>query len=211
MSDYKYPDDLIKKTLLVKDAYPESLTVFDKGYEGSRNQLIRKVYPDRDDRNVLVGHADAIRKSILKLLNHHTLKRSISEAYGDDRKFAKDAFTIYCFLSARDEERDPTYYKNCFCWVVRNIYKNPSSIIEATHPDVAFTMSIYGNLLKSDAFKYVPFLFGAGENEPRVGYLDDVPTPVDLSSKFTVEQSVVTFTQGGSSHSVDSLETFMNA
>ena len=207
-----YPEftGLINKTLLVKDAYPACVDVFNRGLEAARNELIKKVYPDRELSKNAVLLNDTIRKNILMQLNPHTLRRSILYAYdNDDKKFAKDAFTIYCFLSTREEERDPTYYKQCFCYVVKNIYRKPTEVTSITSTDVAFTMSIYGNLVKSDAFKYVPFLFGNGETEERAGYLHDMPLPTDLQSVFTIEQSNITSTQGGSDHSISSLKEFM--
>jgi hypothetical protein len=207
---YNVFDELINKTLLVKDAYPESVNIFDMSYEKVRNALIKKVYPTRKNRNTLVAANDVSRKNILSVINQHTLKRAIENSYNDPEKFAKDAFTMYCFLSTRNEEGDSSYYKNCFCYVVRNLYKTPTEITSTTLPDVAFTMSIYGNLLKSDAFKYVPFLFGDGENEPRIGYEDDIPSPTDLKTVFTIEQNELTNKQGGGSKSVEELENFIN-
>jgi hypothetical protein len=126
-------------------------------------------------------------------------------------KLAKDAFTVYCFLSAREEDQDPNYFNDCFCYVVKNIYNTQTAILDSAHSrDVAFNMSIYGNLLKSDAFLYVPMLHGSGENEKRVGYLNDIPYPHDVKSRFSIEASDITQRHGGSVYSAGALEAFIS-
>jgi hypothetical protein len=204
-------DDLINKTMLAKESYPKCIDIFSKSYEKSRNDLIRKVYSEREERNVKVAANDVIRKKLLTNINHITLRSDIQKEYNNDIKFAKDAFTMYCFLSTCNEAGDPKYYNECFLYVVRNIYTTPNVIISSSNTDVAYILSIFLNLLKSDVFKYVPFLVNNGENESRVGYLSKIIDPTDIKSVFTVEQNDITFTQGGSPHSNESLEEFINS
>jgi hypothetical protein len=204
-------DDLIEKAMFTKETYPGCIPIFSKSYERCRNALIRKVYPKREKCNEQVAANDVVRKNLLKNVHHVTLKSDIQALYDDDIKFAKDAFTMYCFLSTINEVGDPKYYSDCFLYVVRNIYTTPNDIISSGNTDVAYILSIFLNLLKSDVFKYVPFLVGNSENEPRVGYLENITDPTNLKDMFTVEQHTATFTQGGSVHSTESLENFMNS
>jgi hypothetical protein len=207
--------DLIDKTILTKDSYPESSKIFSKQYYNVRNTLIKRVYPDRNKVSNISKMYDDERNICIKSLQRAVdFKKDILSIYSkNNRNIAKDIFTIYCFLSTRNERDDVEYFKRCFCWVVRNIYQNPENLISQDTNDVAFNMSIYGNLLKSDVFMYVPFIHHStldeNVNEARINHVNDLPEPTDLKTLFTIEQSSITYTQGGSKHSAEELNRFI--
>jgi hypothetical protein len=208
---YQNFSEIIRQTLLVPKTYTDSCKIFEGQYDATRNEIIKFVYPNRNAAQELVAKNNNSRLTILKNMTHHSIRPELENAYKDKKKMAKDSFTVYCFLSTREEDRDPTYFKNCFCPVVKNIYNNQLSILTHT-ADIAFTMSVYGNLLKSDAFMYVPFCYGGSDTEDRAGYIHNLPKPTDLTSQFTIEQSYLTQKHGGNNHgwTTGGLENFIS-
>jgi hypothetical protein len=68
----------------------------------------------------------------------------------------KDLLTIYCYIATVTDGNGSTdYFKHCFLPAVKNFVNDGKGFSESTN-DLANLYSMYGNLLKSDAFLYVP-------------------------------------------------------
>ena len=96
------------------------------------------------DRVKCIDSANDIRKKLLSEIDSSVNLRSVlNKAYdGNKQRLAKDVFTVYCFISAINEESDPASYKNCFTYVVKNIYSNLHSVLNHNR-DLAFNISVY--------------------------------------------------------------------
>lgn len=201
---------IVEASAIIRNNYPECLSKLGNKYHQFRNELISKVKPDRQSVVSAYNALESERVELLKMLRDDRkvkFREAVVRAYGGNQaKCAKDMLTVYCFLSARNEDHDHLYFKDCFCWVMRNIYGNPEEIL-SHHNEIAFVMSVVANLVKSDAYKHEPFLGGIG-GEKHAGFnTDDIPDPIDLSSRFCIETSIITEKHGGG----QSLDDFINS
>lgn len=162
------------------------VTSFEKKYNDSLSALVGGV----------TGSADKLTqaKDLFNEIQTPTDARlKVLKAYGNDRsKLHKDLFTVYCHLSATQEINDDTYYKNCFLYAVKNIFNGTNSFSKAKS-DTVYDLSLFYNLVKSDAFMYVPVA------SPPGGY-EDIGTafPTPSEAKFyTIQGSEVVKTYGG--------------
>lgn len=173
-------------------------------YNDLRNKIIDK------GREKLIGTigsrtdaTDEARNKILSQLDTSAdLRTLLYSAYNnDENRIAKDVFTVYCFLSAGSkEDQDIKYFNTCFRYIVKHIYNDLKSVLSHNR-DLAFSLTLYLNLIKSDAFIYEPFK----NTEKRAGSTE-FPVPTDKAGRFTIEKGTMTEKHGGNG---ESLSAFM--
>lgn len=137
----------------------------------------RKVTEPRDEK----------RKELINVIKTPTEARTkVLTAYeGDSSRLYKDLLTVYCYLAALNEAEDPSYFTNSFVFVMKHIFNHNNSFSESVNETV-YNLSIYYNLIKSDAFLYMP-VSDKGQIDPL--YTDKhsiLPDPND-ESLFTIQ------------------------
>lgn len=113
-----------------------------------------------NDLNTHIVNRQTNRGNLLKnrVTSPTSAKSEILSVYGSDTSaLYKDLVTVYCYLSATHEENDSSYYKISFTYAMENIFNHTNSFNESVN-QTAYNLSIYYNLLKSDAFLYIPLL-----------------------------------------------------
>lgn len=100
---------------------------------------------------------DEKRKELINAIKTPTEARTkVLTAYeGDSSRLYKDLLTVYCYLAALNEAEDPSYFTNSFVFVMKHIFNHNNSFSESINETV-YNLSIYYNLIKSDAFLYIP-------------------------------------------------------
>ena len=104
---------------------------------------------------------------------------------GDTSRLYKDLLTVYCYLAAINEAEDPSYFTNSFVFVMKHIFNHNNSFSESVNETV-YNLSIYYNLVKSDAFLYMPV---SDKDQIDTLYIDNhsiLPDPND-ESLFTIQ------------------------
>jgi hypothetical protein len=126
-----------------------------------------------------------------KLINAYDIK------YNSDKSFlSKDLITVYCYLASCNEWSDESYYNTTFVYIMKHIFNEPSKITSGSN-DLAHNMTLYGNLIKSDAFMYVPH---QSTDTLNTNYKDinEFPEPTLKQSLFSIIQSKKMAVYGGS-------------
>lgn len=166
------------------EAEKNDLNLFNK----SRDALLQEVGVIT---NVSRDSDYVVQKNILDTSrNSMEYVQKISEEYTDKQKLAQDLLSVYCYLSAIKEAENPndnSYYKDCFLYVMKKLFNDPSYILRGTR-DLAYNLTLYGNLLKSDAFLYKPKL-SSQPRDSRYPVVDELPKPTDSKTLFTIEHS----------------------
>jgi hypothetical protein len=185
----------------------DSINTCAKMYKPLRDKIIVTVREKLSiDRVKCINSSNDIRKKLLNDIDSSVNLRSVlNKAYdGDKQRLAKDVFTVYCFLAVINEDSDPESYKNCFTYVVKNIYNNLHSVLNHNR-DLAFNISVYLNLLRSDAFVYEPSL----ESEsPPDEFKRNIPDPTSKTELFSIEKNEIT---ERSDESDNIISSFMSA
>ena len=137
----------------------------------------RKVTEPRDEK----------RKELINVIKTPTEARTkVLTAYeGDSSRLYKDLLTVYCYIAALNEAEDPSYFTNSFVFVMKHIFNHNNSFSESVNETV-YNLSIYYNLIKSDAFLYIPV---SNKNQIDPLYTDKhsiLPDPND-ESLFTIQ------------------------
>jgi hypothetical protein len=167
----------------------------------SKDELINAVRPTnynlqakRDENYKLQMLALQTSKNPMEYMEY------VINAYnGRDQELAKDLLTIYCYLSSiRESEEfgDNSYYNGCFLPVIQTVF-NTSKVILERNMDIAYTLSMYGNLLKSDAYNFEPI---TSMDPPDSRYPDlrnTLPEPTESRGLFTIVRNSTMAVMGG--------------
>jgi hypothetical protein len=182
-------------------------------YNQQRNGIIDMV---RNKKNINYNEKrDSIHKLQKSLLNSindpSTYSRRVAEAYdteygaGNTSHLSKDLLTVYCYLASCSEhdDVDDSYYSGCFLYVMKNLFNKPETILLGTN-DLAHNLTLYGNLIKSDAFMYLPH---KSNEETSTDFVDltYLPEPTHAQKMFTITRSNKMIMYGGSSSEADAL------
>ena len=105
----------------------------------------------------ITASRDEKRIELIKVIKTPTEARTkVLTAYnGNSSRLYKDLLTVYCYLAALNEAEDPSYFTNSFTFVMKHIFNHNNSFSESVNETV-YNLSIYYNLIKSDAFLYIP-------------------------------------------------------
>jgi hypothetical protein len=133
-------------------------------------------------------------KEQLKILNSSGTAiqyvQNTKKYYNNDNKLAADLLTIYCYISQIQDSYDKDNFINGFIFTMEHCFNDIKNIIQ-NYNDTANNITLYGNLLKSDIYKYIPTL--SSENlqdskETTYIQLADLPDPMEIKSLFTIEK-----------------------
>jgi hypothetical protein len=186
---------------IVKMAECDTNTVFEliskhgKTYFDSLGALISAC--GKSDVASELSARDAKREGLLKSITSASVARAdVMAAYEDNaQKLHKDLLTVYCYLAAINEEYDKNYFSTTFTYAMKHIFNHDRSFNEMAH-NVAYNLCIYYNLVKSDAFMYVP-IADAGKLSDNYNDLGKtLPDPNDMTS-FTIQFSEILAKRGG--------------
>jgi hypothetical protein len=175
-----------------------------QAYKDSLDSLIDKagVSEPTDDAIYKIQYK-ALQNSLL----HHDYAKELKAAYGDKKNdLAKDLLTVYCYLAALQEAADPSYYETCFLVVMVNLFNKPIEISESNTNDLAHNITLYGNLLKSDAFLFKPCKSNKAVDKRYINLHGDFPDPTLLTNIFTIVNNDVMEIYGGNDISPELLK-----
>jgi hypothetical protein len=111
--------------------------------------------------------------------------------YNDDDKLATDLLTIYCYISQIQDSYDKDNFVNGFIFTMEHCFNDIKNIIQ-NYNDTANNITLYGNLLKSDVYKYIPTLSSENLQESKeTNYviIDGLPDPMEIKSLFSIEKT----------------------
>ena len=198
---YKLPHGIWSYLSSAKSDWKKSKAFAKNNWSINRNRLIKCVrgeFKQSERDEIYKKQINALKNS--KTANDY--RDTVIKHYNkDNNRICKDLLTIYCYLSAINESHDSRYYKDCFIYTMRNIFNNASLILGGTN-DLAHILTMYGNLLKSDAFLYYPVLMDTDDADPQhtdkyenlEGHL---PEPTDGHKLFTIIYNTTGQKHGG--------------
>lgn len=173
-------------------------------YNKSLEWILKEARPGGYNYSLERKKIEIIQKDLLGTVKDaNTCISAIKEAYEKDtsKNLSKDLITVYCYLSScveADSPGDNTYYNNCFLYAMKNIFNDPKNILK-THTDTANNLTLYGNLLKSDAFLFVPNMHYDIESTDKdiyKVYENELPSPLTVGM-FTITRSEKMHKVGG--------------
>lgn len=118
------------------------------------------------------------------------IRERIHTLYNDDRsKIGKDLFIVFTciyidlWMNEPDVECAKSQFRN-FAYLASNVFNNVEDLVKQEF-DIARDLTLYGNLLKSDVFKFNPV-------SPKEGYPipSDLPSPLDMN-KYSLSGYIV--------------------
>ena len=107
----------------------------------------------------------------------------------------RDLLTVYCYLSALNEQTDTCYFNTTFRFVMKHIFNHNNSFSESCNETV-YNLSMFYNLVKSDAFLYTPVYDKTQIHGDYVDLEGCLPIPSD-NTKFTTQFNSVVIVEGG--------------
>jgi hypothetical protein len=199
------PDLVVKINALCQGWEKCDSKAFEEKWEENRNELIKAGRGGQGvvDMNQWNGKYKQQKEILSSSVNVSDYKSEIDKSYlntnSGNTELNKDLLSVYCYLSIIQDDYDRDYFKNCFCPAMEFVFNDNS--IQTRSTDIAGSITLYGNLLKSDAFRYIPTLSKErlqfnGENkfEDLKGKL---PSPLDNNNLFTIEKNSVKEKRGG--------------
>lgn len=130
---------------------------------------IKKVFCG-DKKN---SESDKDQKRLYKIESPMDFKTEVLSRYNDDERAGKDLFIVFCNICRDLWQTDVDKvgnFKN-FAYLAANCYTSAKDILLKDY-DTAQYMTLYGNLLKSDVFMYVPQASFDTTNAPK-----SIPAP----------------------------------
>ncbi len=134
-------------------------------YNTASNDYNRLIGSFKDTGSVSDDDRENIREKTLKSIKNATDARlQVVSAYrevntgGDSSPEAmlyKDLLTVYCYMAAMNEGESPEYFKYSFRYAMKYIFNHNNSFCDSINETV-YNLTLYYNLLKSDAFLYTP-------------------------------------------------------
>jgi hypothetical protein len=138
-------------------------------------------------RDIDTTSRDIKRKELISIIKTPLDARTkVLDAYsGDEGRLYKDLLTVYCYLAAINEEDDETYFKNSFTYVMKHIFNHNNSFTESENETV-YNLSMYYNLVKSDALLYTPVWEKSRISPDYTDLHDELPNP-NVDELFTIQ------------------------
>lgn len=99
-----------------------------------------------------------IRNKLFSTINNPIdAKTAVIKTYGTNTSgLYKDLLTMYCHISEGDEFGDRGAFSN-FLFSIKNVFNHKNSFTK-TSTETGFALTLFYNLIKSDAFLYTPVL-----------------------------------------------------
>ncbi len=172
-----------------------------------------------ESRAAQLQKRNKLRNKLFSMINNPIdAKTVVAKTYGSNVSgLYKDLLTMYCHICEGEEFGDRGAFNN-FLFSIKNVFNHKNSFTK-TSTETGFALTMYYNLLKSDAFLYVPVLAKNELEKNKSGEciyssLDyRLPSPNSVSL-FTIQFNESTHTTTGGSSDTSyfgSMMTSMNA
>lgn len=130
-------------------------------FDANITKITKQMYIDMKNTFVESGANDADTKDARRLdgiMSPMEIRMRVFKLYNDDKqRIGKDLFIVFCNISRDIWNTDPDAtgaFKN-FAYLTANVYTKCLDIVKQEF-DIPRDLTLYGNLLKSDVFHYVP-------------------------------------------------------
>jgi hypothetical protein len=114
-------------------------------------------------------------------------------------KLYKDLLTVYCYLAAINEALDSDYFTTTFVFAMQYVFNHNKSFQGCN--ETVYNLSIYYNLVKSDAFLYEPVYSVDHIDKNYIDLHTALPNPNDATLITIQFNSDLILTHGGGSNS----------
>jgi hypothetical protein len=203
------PTDFISQCSEIKRDVASCFSSYPDFYQRYRDEVLKLAGAGESDEDAQKRFNE--QKKVIDD-NTNTIVYKVKKKYeGIKAELARDLFSVYSYLSLASELAEPQQYNKCFLWIVRNVYVSINDITEHA-VDLAHNMSIYGNLVRCDAYKYCPTSLTTKTKRPV--FQDFNKTLPDPTSQimFTIEHNTDTMKHGGAmgGRSTEQLNTMMS-
>jgi hypothetical protein len=197
--------NIITEAIRNPDTWLKFCNNSESNYTSNRDAIINAVNSSMGnvDYTTQINNTYNTQMDLIKSINEPNLYKSklinaYDTKYNSDKSYlSKDLITVYCYLASCSEWSDESYYNTTFIYVMKYIFNEPSKITSGSN-DLAHNMTLYGNLIKSDAFMYVPHKSTDTLNN-NYKDINEFPEPTLKQSLFSIIQSRKMSVYGGSS------------
>jgi len=165
--------NILYKCLMANDSRVNSIT-YDM-YIKMKQDLI-----GTDSYNKNVSRSNKVLYGIRSPIEVRT---KVCEEYGNEKdRLGKDLFIVFCNISKDmwSTSINPVDDFKEFAYIASNIYTKPELLINQEF-DTARDLTLYGNLLKSDVFKYTPQADFRKEEHINLPAVSTLPSPLDMN------------------------------
>ncbi len=181
----------LHKALSTKDPRVEEIKF--ENYIAAKRQLIGS-----DPNNKNVNRDSNLLRNLRTPIEVRT--RVCSEYGHNKQQLGKDLFIVFCNVSKdlwMTSVHGVDEFKE-FAYIASKIYTKPEDLVNQEF-DAARDLTLYGNLLKSDVFKYVPQADFRDPSSVSLKVVSQLPTPLDMSlfSLCHLVNKVSTIKKGG--------------
>jgi hypothetical protein len=167
-------------------------------YNDSLRGLITACGKQEDRENT--KPRDVVRTRLLSTIRTSTSARMdvLKEYHGNKKKLYNDLLTVYCYLATLSEDDNGTandYFNGAFIQCMRRVYTNIDIFIDNRN-EITYNLSIYYNLVKSDAFLYIPVTNYDSIDDAYKNLRGELPIPTDQTA-FTIQFNDIIIKRGG--------------
>lgn len=152
-------------------------------FDANISKITKAMYISMKETFVdITGNDTSVKdeKRLEGIMSPMEIRMRIFKLYNDDKqRIGKDLFIVFCNIS-RDlwnTDTDPIGAFKNFAYLTANVYTKCTDIVKQEF-DIPRDLTLYGNLLKSDVFCYVPQATFDGVALPVPTTL---PSPLDMS------------------------------
>jgi hypothetical protein len=170
---------------------PNDISSFDQAIRGFITSMQTGVNVSEE----ITKNLDEQKNIIDNCSNSTEYITKVKTSYGNNKNaLFKDLLTIYCYLATikDDAESYKDYHMHCFIPVMKNLFSDRNYLLN-NKSDLANTYTLYGNLVKSDAFKYVP----KTEPDTRYPIIVGLPDPNKKEARFSTQFNDLMIKRGG--------------
>jgi hypothetical protein len=161
-------------------------------YDTAMGELFELSEMTAESRATQLKKRNSVRNKLFSMINNPIdAKTVIVKTYGNNKSaLYRDLLTMYCHICESEESSDSGAFNN-FLFSIKNIFNHQNSFTK-TSTETGFALTLFYNLLKSDAFLYVPVLSMdelEKNKEDKCIYSSlnyDLPSPND-TSLFTIQ------------------------
>ena len=171
----------------------ETLQKLTESHKGTYNEKLKALIDASGNGNTVKEKKDrdailVIQQNLLKQIqNPIDARMEVMKAYASNQdRLYKDLLTVYCYLSTLNEINDHDYFKTTFKFVMKHVFNHNDSFKACN--DTVYNLSIYYNLIKSDAFLYIPAYERSQISTDYKDLSGNLPNPND-DSLFTIQFS----------------------
>ncbi len=191
--DYMGNDEFSDSYLLdmyCEEHYPTCFNTIYKAIE-SRNEKVENIKFDdyiaakkqivgADDNNKNVSRTNDLLKGLRSPVE---VRAKVCNEYGTNKKrLGKDLFIVFCNISKDLWLSDPRGVDEFreFAYIASRIYTKPEHLVNQEF-DAARDLTLYGNLLKSDVFKYNAQADFRNAESVNLKIVPQLPSPLEMS------------------------------